>query len=189
MLNSIVIMGRLTRDCELRRTNSGKPVASFTIAVDRDYNPDGGEKQTDFIDIVAWNGTAEFVDKYFGKGSMIVVQGRLQLRDWTDKEGNKRRSAEVVASDVWFGNSKRSSENNGQSYGGGNNSTQGFQQPQNRGYQQSQQGYPQQQYGAPQYNQQGFGGYQQPGFQGQVYQPNQPGNYAQIQGDDEKLPF
>ena len=107
MLNVAIIMGRLTRDPELRRTNSGKPVASFTVAVDRDFAPEGGEKQTDFIDCVAWQGTAEFVDKYFKKGSMIVVSGRLQLRDWTDKDGNKRRTAEVVADNIYFGDSKR----------------------------------------------------------------------------------
>ena len=107
MLNHIVIMGRLTRDPELRKTGSGIAVASFTVAVDRDYSgKDGGEKETDFIDCVAWNGTAEFVEKYFKKGSMIVVSGRLQLRNWTDKEGNKRKSAEVVADNVYFGDSK-----------------------------------------------------------------------------------
>lgn len=113
MLNHIVLMGRLTRDPELRRTQSSIPVASFTIAVDRDFGSrDGGEKQTDFIDIVAWRSTAEFVSKYFTKGSMAVVSGRLQLRDWTDKDGNKRRSAEVVADNVYFGESKRGREGN-----------------------------------------------------------------------------
>ena len=108
MLNHIVIMGRLTRDPELRRTGSGIAVASFTVAVDRDFGGrDGGEKETDFIDCVAWRQTGEFVSKYFTKGSMIVVSGRLQIRNWTDKEGNKRRSAEVVADNVYFGDSKR----------------------------------------------------------------------------------
>ena len=108
MLNHIVIMGRLTRDPELRRTGSGIAVASFTVAVDRDFGGrDGGEKETDFIDCVAWRQTGEFVSKYFTKGSMIVVSGRLQIRNWTDKEGNKRRSAEVVADNVYFGESKR----------------------------------------------------------------------------------
>ena len=98
MLNHITIMGRLTRDPELRYTQSQTPVASFTLAVDRDFGGrDGGEKQTDFIDCVAWRSTAEFVSKYFAKGSMAVVSGRLQIRDWTDREGGKRRSAEVVA--------------------------------------------------------------------------------------------
>ncbi len=118
MLNHIVIMGRLTRDPELRRTGSGIAVASFTVAVDRDFGGrDGGERETDFIDCVAWRQTGEFVSKYFTKGSMIVVSGRLQIRNWNDKEGNKRRSAEVVADNVYFGESKRSSEGNS-SYGG-----------------------------------------------------------------------
>ena len=108
MLNHIVLMGRLTRDPELRRTQSGVAVASFSLAVDRDFQSrDGGEKQTDFIDIVAWRNTAEFVSKYFTKGRMAVVSGRLQIRDWTDREGGKRRSAEVVADNVYFGDSKR----------------------------------------------------------------------------------
>ena len=107
MLNHIVIMGRLTRDPVLRYTQSQTPVASFTLAVDRDFGGrDGGEKQTDFIDCVAWRQTAEFVNKYFTKGSMAVVSGRLQIRDWTDREGGKRRSAEVIADNVYFGDSK-----------------------------------------------------------------------------------
>ena len=119
MLNHITIMGRLTRDPELRRTGSGIAVASFTVAVDRDFGGrEGGERETDFIDCVAWRQTGEFVSKYFTKGSMIVVSGRLQIRNWTDKEGGKRRSAEVVADNVYFGESRRSSEGN--SYGGGN---------------------------------------------------------------------
>ena len=101
-------MGRLTRDPELRRTQTGVAVVSFSLAVDRDFQSrDGGEKQTDFIDIVAWRSTAEFVSKYFTKGRMAVVSGRLQIRDWTDREGGKRRSAEVVADNVYFGDSKR----------------------------------------------------------------------------------
>ena len=114
MLNHIVLMGRLTRDPELRYTQSQIPVASFTLAVDRDFGGrDGGEKQTDFIDIVAWRSTAEFVSKYFTKGRMAVVTGRLQIRNWQDKEGNKRRSAEVVADNVYFGDSKRDSQSGG----------------------------------------------------------------------------
>ena len=116
MLNHIVIMGRMTRDPELRRTGSGVSVAGFTVAVDRDRAAEGQEKETDFIDCVAWRGTGEFVSKYFTKGSMVVVSGRLQIRSWNDKEGNKRRSAEVVADNVYFGESKRSNEGN--SYGG-----------------------------------------------------------------------
>lgn len=103
MLNTITIMGRLTRDPELRYTQSNTPVASFTLVVDRDF----GEKQTDFIDCVAWRGTGEFVDRYFRKGSMAIVSGRLQIRSWTDDNGNKRRNAEVVAEHVYFGESKR----------------------------------------------------------------------------------
>ena len=118
MLNHIVIMGRLTRDPELRRTGSGLPVASFSVAVDRDFGKnENGEKETDFIDCVAWRNTAEYVSKYFTKGSMIVVSGRLQIRSWTDKDGNKRRTAEVVADNVYFGESRRSNEGNS-SYGG-----------------------------------------------------------------------
>ena len=108
MLNKIILMGRLTRDPELRRTQSGTAVASFTLAVDRDYKPQDGERETDFIDIVAWRGTGEFVSKYFTKGRMAVVEGRLQVRDWKDKDGNKRRSTEGVADNVYFGDSKRS---------------------------------------------------------------------------------
>ena len=107
MLNHIVLMGRLTRDPELRRTGSGIAVASFTLAVDRDYAAQGAEKETDFVDIVAWRNTAEFVSRYFTKGRMAIVSGRLQIRNWTDKDGNKRRSAEVVADNVYFGDSKR----------------------------------------------------------------------------------
>ena len=108
MLNHIVIMGRLTRDPELRRTGSGVAVTSFTVAVDRDFgNRENGERETDFIDCVAWRQTGEFVSKYFAKGRMAVVSGRLQIRNWTDKDGNKRRTAEVVADNVYFGDSKR----------------------------------------------------------------------------------
>ena len=117
MLNHITIMGRLVRDPELRRTGSGVAVASFTVAVDRDFGGrDGGEKETDFIDCVAWRQTGEFVSKYFTKGRMIVVSGRLQIRSWTDKDGNKRRTAEVVADNCYFGDSKR--DEGGSSYGG-----------------------------------------------------------------------
>ena len=126
MLNHITIMGRLTRDPELRRTGSGIAVASFTLAVDRDFGGrDGGERETAFIDCVAWRQTGAFVSKYFTKGRMAVVEGRLQMRDWTDKDGNKRRSAEVVADNVYFGDSRRDGETGGSysapaapSYGG-----------------------------------------------------------------------
>ena len=108
MLNHITIMGRLTRDPELRRTGSGVAVASFRVAVDRDFAPkDGGERKADFIDCVAWRQTGEFISKYFTKGRMIVVDGRLEMRDWTDKDGNKRTSAEIVVENAYFGDSKR----------------------------------------------------------------------------------
>ena len=107
MLNECVLMGRLTRDPEMRRTGNGIPVTSFTIAVDRDFAEKGQEKDTDFIDVVAWRGTAEFVSKYFSKGRMAVVSGRLQIRNWTDQNGTKRRNAEIVAENVYFGDTKR----------------------------------------------------------------------------------
>lgn len=111
MLNQIVIMGRLTRDPELRRTGSGIAVASFCVAVERDWNnTETGEKDVDFIECVAWRQTGEFVSRYFSKGSMIVVSGRLQIRNWVDKEGNKRKTAEIVADNVYFGESKADRE-------------------------------------------------------------------------------
>lgn len=110
MLNKIFLMGRLTRDPELRHTQTGTAVASFSLAVDRDFKgKETNEKATDFIDIVAWRQTGEFVSRYFTKGRMIVVEGRLQIRDWSDKEGGKRRSAEVIAENVYFGDSKKDS--------------------------------------------------------------------------------
>lgn len=109
MLNHITIMGRLTRDPELRRTGSGIAVTSFTVAVDRDIKSSNSEKEVDFIDCVAWRQTGEFVGKYFTKGRMIVVSGKLQIRGWTDKDGNKRRTAEVIADNVYFGDSKSDS--------------------------------------------------------------------------------
>ena len=108
MLNQTVLMGRLVRDPELRRTQSGVPVATFRIAVDRDYgNRETGEREADFLDVVAWRQTAEFVNKYFSKGSMAAVTGRLQSRSWTDNQGNKRYTVEVVAQSVYFGEPKR----------------------------------------------------------------------------------
>ena len=113
MLNHITIMGRLTRDPELRMTQSQTQVASFTLAVDRDFGGrDGGERQTDFIDCVAWRQTAEFVSKYFSKGRMAVVSGRLQSRKWEDRDGNKRVSWEVVADNVYFGEARRDGDSN-----------------------------------------------------------------------------
>ena len=107
MLNHIVLMGRLTRDPEVRHTQSGLPVASFSLAVERDFAQKGAERQTDFIDIVAWRSTAEFVGKYFVKGQLVAVSGRLQIRDWTDKDGGRRRTAEVMADNVYFAEGKR----------------------------------------------------------------------------------
>ena len=123
MLNKIFIMGRMVRDPELRRTQTGTPVASFTLAVDRDFKDKStGERATDFIDVVAWRQTGEFVSRFFTKGRMAVVEGRLQIREWTDKDGNKRRSAEVQADNVYFGDSKSAGGDNTaatpSSYGG-----------------------------------------------------------------------
>ena len=166
MLNHIVLMGRLVRDPELRRTQSGVPVASFRIAVDRDFgNRETGEREADFIDVVAWRQTGEFVSKYFAKGRMAVVSGRLQMRNWTDNQGNKRTSAEVVADNVYFGDSKRDSEGgsyNGNSYAGNNGS---------RSYGDS--------YAAPN------GGYAAPAA------PAAPAasDFAMLEDDDSELPF
>ena len=161
MLNRIVLMGRLTRDPELRRTQSGTAVVSFSVACDRDYAAQGAERETDFIDIVAWRGTAEFVEKYFSKGRMIVVGGRLQIRNWQDKEGNKRRSAEVVADNVYFGDSKRDSADSG------------FNQPQ--GYAQSFNQIPQQP--------------QQPAYQAPQNVSAAPSDFSMLSDDDPDLPF
>ena len=164
MLNHITIMGRLTRDPELRRTGSGIAVASFTVAVDRDFGGrDGGERETDFIDCVAWRQTGEFVSKYFTKGSMMVVSGRLQIRSWTDKDGNKRRTAEVVADNCYFGDSKREDAGSfgGNTYGGssyGNNNYGGYNAP------------------APSY-----GGYSAPAAPASAF--------AMLEDDDAQLPF
>ena len=173
MLNHIIIMGRLTRDPELRRTGSGIAVASFTVAVDRDFGGrDGGEKETDFIDCVAWRQTGEFVSKYFTKGRMIVVSGRLQIRSWTDKEGNKRRTAEVVADNCYFGDSKRDSDNSG-SYGG---NTYGGN------------------YGGNSYGNNNYGGYNAPapapsygGYSAPAAAP--ASDFAMLEDDDAQLPF
>ena len=168
MLNHITIMGRLTRDPELRRTGSGIAVASFTLAVDRDFGKnDNGERETDFIDCVAWRQTGEFVSKYFAKGRMAVVSGRLQIRNWTDKEGNKRRTAEVVADNVYFGDSKRDDQGSNASYGGntyGGNS-----------YGNS--------YGGNSYGNSGsnYGGYSAPAAPAS--------DFAMLEDDDAQLPF
>ena len=160
MLNHITIMGRLTRDPELRRTGSGIAVASFSLAVDRDFSPrDGGERETDFIDCVAWRQTGEFVSKYFTKGRMAVVSGRLQIRSWTDKDGNKRRTAEVVADNVYFGDSKRDGDAGNASFGGNTYGGNSFSAP------------------APSY-----GGYSAPAS-------NPASDFAMLDDDDAQLPF
>ena len=174
MLNHVVIMGRLTRDPELRRTGSGIAVASFSVAVDRDFGGrDGGEKETDFIDCVAWRQTGEFVSKYFTKGRMIVVSGRLQIRSWTDKDGNKRRTAEVVADNVYFGDSKR--ENDGGNAYGGNT-------------------YGGNAYGGSYGNNSYGGGYNAPApsYGGNNYAApagNPASDFAMLEDDDAQLPF
>ncbi len=168
MLNHIVIMGRLARDPELRRTGSGVAVTSFRLAVDRDFAPkDGGERETDWIDCVAWRQTGEFVSKYFTKGRMAVVSGRLQIRNWTDKDGNKRSSAEVVADNVYFGDSKRD-DHVGSAYGG---------------------------YSAPAQNYGGSnGGYSAPAPAGSYGSYSAPASapasdFAMLEEDDAQLPF
>ena len=168
MLNHIVIMGRLARDPELRRTGSGIAVTSFRLAVDRDFAPkDGGERETDWIDCVAWRQTGEFVSKYFTKGRMAVVSGRLQIRNWTDKDGNKRSSAEVVADNVYFGDSKRD-DHAGSAYGG---------------------------YSAPAQNYGGSnGGYSAPAPAGSYGSYGAPASapasdFAMLEEDDSQLPF
>ena len=177
MLNHITIMGRLTRDPELRRTGSGIAVASFTVAVDRDFgNRDGGERETDFIDCVAWRQTGEFVSKYFTKGRMAGVSGRLQIRGWTDKDGNKRRTAEVVADNVYFGDSKRDSDNGNSSYGGntyGGNSYGGNSYGGGNNYGGNS-------YAAPAPS---FGGYSAPAS------PAPASDFAMLEDDDAQLPF
>lgn len=121
MLNKIVVMGRLTKDPELRRTGAGVAVTSFTVACDRDFKGQNGEKETDFIDVTVWRQTAEFVSKHFSKGRMAIVEGRLQMRDWQDKDGNKRRNAEIVADNIYFGDNKGDSKTPAQNFGALNN--------------------------------------------------------------------
>ena len=163
MLNKIFLMGQLARDPELRRTQSGTPVVSFRLAVDRDFKDKAtGERSTDWIDVVAWRQTAEFVSRYFTKGRMAVVEGRLQMRDWTDKEGNKRTSAEVVADNVYFGDSKRDGDGGGYSSGYG----QGGYAPAGGGY------------GAAPSAPSGFGG-----------SDRETDQFAELSDDDGDLPF
>ena len=160
MLNHITIMGRLTRDPELRRTGTGVAVAGFTIAVDRDFtDKQSGEKKTDFIDCVAWRQTGEFIAKYFTKGRMIVVDGRLEIREWTDKEGNKRRNAEVIVESAYFGDSKQEGNSHGGAYGSA----------------------PAGSYG---------GGYAEPApSYGGYPAPSGPSDFAMLEDDDSQLPF
>jgi single-strand DNA-binding protein len=178
MLNHVVLMGRLTRDPEIRHTQSGIPVASFSLAVDRDYGQKGAEKQVDFINIVAWRATAEFVGKYFVKGQLVAVSGRLQTRDWTDQNGGKRYATEVVADNVYFAEGKR---DRGQQPAG------------QYGNQYSQPNYSQNQY-QPQPQQQ-YGGYQQeaPAYEQPQYQaytsPVSTSDFAELDDDDSDLPF
>ena len=162
MLNHITIMGRLTRDPELRRTGSGVAVTNFCVAVDRDYvAKDGGERKTDFINCFAWRGTGEFIAKYFTKGRMIVVDGRLEMRDWTDKDGNKRTSAEINVDNAYFGDSKRDGDNGG-SFGGN-------------------------QFGGNSYGGNSFGGNNYGSYAPQASAP--ASDFAMLEDDDAQLPF
>ena len=174
MLNHIVLMGRLVRDPELRRTQAGVPVATFRIAVDRDFgNRETGEREADFIDVVAWRQTGEFVSKYFAKGRMAVVSGRLQMRSWTDNNGQKRTNAEVVADNVYFGDSKRDNEGSGSYNDNSYAPSNGYNAP-NQGYNAPNQGYnsPNQGYAAP-------------------AAPTAPAasDFAMLEDDDADLPF
>lgn len=168
MLNHIVIMGRLTRDPELRHTQSGVAVASFTLAVDRDYASNGGERQTDFIDVVAWRQTGEFVSKYFTKGRMAVVSGSLQSRKWQDKDGNNRTSWEVQAQNIYFGDSRRDSDSGNSGYQSG-------------GYQSNNSGY--------QSNNYQSNNYQQGGYNSAYTSPVTGSDFAELSDDDGDLPF
>ena len=177
-LNRVILQGRLTRDVELRHTQTGTAVASFTLAVDRDFKDrNSGERATDFIDVVAWRQTGEFVSRYFTKGRMAVVEGRLQMRDWTDKDGNKRRSAEVVADNVYFGDSKRDAESAG---GYSSGYTGGYQAAPSGGYNAAPSGY-----SAPMG---GNGGYAAPAQNGYAA-PMGTDHFAELSDDDGELPF
>ena len=170
MLNHITIMGRLTRDPELRRTGSGVAVASFSVAVDRDFGKnENGEKETDFIDCVAWRNTAEYISKYATKGRMVVVSGRLQIRNWTDKEGGKHRTAEVVADNLYFGDSRRDGDSSN-SYGGNN--------------------YSGNNYGGNQYGGNSYGGgYAAPAPAYSAPASAPASDFAMLDDDDAQLPF
>ena len=176
MLNRIIIMGRLVRDPELRTTQSGTPVTSFTLAVDRDFKSrESGEKSTDFIDVVAWRQTAEFVCKYFTKGRMAVAEGRLQIREWKDRDGNNRRTAEVVAENVYFGDSKRD--------GAGDP---GYGTPPAYG---APAGYGNQGYGNPGYGASAAPAYGAPPAYGGGYGAGESSGFSEIADEDGDLPF
>ena len=165
MLNHITIMGRLVRDPELRRTGSGVAVTNFCVAVDRDYvAKDGGERKTDFINCFAWRSTGEFIAKYFTKGRMIVVDGRLEMRDWTDKDGNKRTSAEINVDNAYFGDSKRDNDNGGSQYGGNS-------------------------YGGNNYGGNNYGGNHYGSYAPQAASPAPASDFAMLEDDDAQLPF
>ena len=165
MLNHITIMGRLVRDPELRRTGSGVAVTNFCVAVDRDYvAKDGGERKTDFINCFAWRSTGEFIAKYFTKGRMIVVDGRLEMRDWTDKDGNKRTSAEINVDNAYFGDSKRDNDNGGSQYGGNS-------------------------YGGNNYGGNNYGGNNYGSYAPQTASPAPASDFAMLEDDDAQLPF
>ena len=177
-MNSCNFVGRLTADPELRRTNDGVAVCSYSLAVKRPMVAD----TTDFIEFVSWRQSAEYLAKYAHKGDVVAATGTLQPRTWTDKDGNKRKTMEVVTTGVELLSSKKNAENNNQPQQNQNGFQGQVHQPQ-QNYQ-----HPQQNYQQPQYNQQGFGGYQQNGYQGQNYQPPQ-GQFAPIEGEDNQLPF
>lgn len=193
-MNSCNFVGRLTAEPELRRTDNGNAVCSYSLAVKRPMVAD----TTDFIEFVSWRQSAEYLCKYGHKGDVVAATGTLQPRTWTDKDGNKRKTMEIVTTSVELLSSKKNAENNNQPTQNQNGfqgqacqPQQNYQQPQNYGgYQQPapQQSYQQPQ---PQYNQQGFGSYQQNGYPQQNYQPPFPqqGSYAPIEGDDAQLPF
>jgi len=169
-MNQVILMGRLTRDPELRHTQTGTPVASFTIAVDRGFTPkDGGERQTDFVDIVTWRQTAEFVTKHFVKGQLAAVVGRLQIRDWVDKDNNKRRNAEVVAENVYFTGDRRDRGDRPPAQDGGYQSQ--YQAPQQGGGFQSN------------YRSEGYSG------GGGYSTPVESSGFSEIADDDGDLPF
>lgn len=187
MLNHIVIMGRLTRDPELRRTGSGVAVASFTVAVDRDF-AQNGQKETDFLDCVAWRQTGEFVSKYFTKGRMIVVSGRLQIKSWTDKDGNKRKSAEIVADNCYFGDSKQSAEGGTTGSYGSQSGLYSAPSPginaYGSGYDAVLSGYPETQAEIDRLT--GGQGFVPPPYPGNSYQQQ---DFAMLEDDDAQLPF